>query len=194
VLAVALAAMLVTPAAWAGSTLAGYGGDRIGPVAGPTQTFASGLGARGFRGGGFPGGGFPGGGFRGGGRLGGGRLGGGGFAAGGGAGFRGGGPGDELVAFLKSQQGDATYAVAVSGSNAAGPYIMAGLSVLPLGGFTGEVPFPTVDQFREMVARGEVRYVLAGGRGPGGRSEVMTWVTANCTTTRSGALYDCAAG
>ena len=41
------------------------------------------------------------------------------------------------------------------------------LSVMALGGFSGNDPTITVDQFADYVAAGEVRYVLANGAGPG---------------------------
>lgn len=108
-----------------------------------------------------------------------------------------------MLAYLKAHQGSAKYAVAVADAQTAGPYIMAGLSVLPMGGFSGQVPFPTVAQFQSLVASGQVRYVLSGGRGgrggPGGTrqngSTVSSWVTQNCTSVSAvSGLYDCAAG
>ena len=42
------------------------------------------------------------------------------------------------------------------------------LSVMALGGFLGTDPTITVAQFAELVAKGEVRYVLTSGGGPGG--------------------------
>jgi hypothetical protein len=112
-----------------------------------------------------------------------------------------------VVDYLKAHQGGAKYAVAITDANSAGPYIMAGLSVLPIGGFSGQVPFPTLAQFQSLLASGQLRYVLAGGRGggpgpgggpgggAGGGSSVSGYVTQNCTSvaTVSG-LYDCAAG
>lgn len=209
----ALGAMLLTPGAWAASTIAGYGGNAIGPSAGPTSTFPSGTMGGGGRlfgpgaggafaggsaardGGAVPGGGgVPGGdGVPGGGQARGGSGGGGAFGQ---------GVDQTLVAFLKSHQGSATYAVAISGANTAGPYTVAGLSVLPMGGFTGQVPFPSVDQLRQLIADGQLRYVLAngGGGGPGGSgvsSDAMSWVTQNCSTVDYGGsatLYDCGAG
>jgi 4-amino-4-deoxy-L-arabinose transferase-like glycosyltransferase len=224
--AVAVLAMLATPAAWAVSTLVPpYGGNKIGPAAGPTSTLAGNMG---FGGGGFggtggqrafggAGGGFPGGGSQGGGgpqgggfpNFGGAQTGGGlpqgGGARGVGRGF-GGGSGDgvdqTLVNYLKTHQGGAKYAVAVPDSNSAGPYIMAGLDVLPIGGFSGQVPFPTLAQFKSLIASGQLRYVLSvgfgGGRGgPGGAggSDITSYVTSNCTAVSGySGLYDCSAG
>jgi 4-amino-4-deoxy-L-arabinose transferase-like glycosyltransferase len=201
--AVAVLAMLATPAAWAVSTLVPpYGGNKIGPAAGPTSTLAGGMGIGGGarrgnapggiggapRGGGFPGG--PGG-----------AAPNGGFQARGG-GF-GGGVDASVVDYLKAHQGGAKYAVAITDANSAGPYIMAGLGVLPIGGFSGQVPFPTLSQFQSLVAGGQVRYVLSSGRGGGpgggaggrGDSTVADYVSQNCTAVGEvSGLYDCAAG
>jgi 4-amino-4-deoxy-L-arabinose transferase-like glycosyltransferase len=216
--AVAVLAMLATPAAWAVSTLVPpYGGNKIGPAAGPTSTLAGNMGFGGGPGGGgfgaggggrqafggVPGGAFPGGLQGGGGLPGGGRAGGG--LQGGGRGF--GGPGaagvdQTMVDYLKTHQGGAKYAVAVPDSNSAGPYIMAGLSVLPIGGFSGQVPFPTLSQFQSLIASGQLRYVLSaafGGRGGGpggaGGTDITSYVSSNCTAVSGySGLYDCAAG
>jgi hypothetical protein len=119
-----------------------------------------------------------------------------------GGGF-GGGVDASVVAYLQAHQGSARYAVAVADAQTAGPYIMAGLSVLPMGGFSGQVPFPTLAQFQSLVAAGQVRYVLSGGRGgrggPAGTGQggsgVSAWVTQNCTSVSAvSGLYDCAAG
>ena len=65
----------------------------------------------------------------------------------------------------------------------------------------GQVPFPTSDQLATLVADGQLRYVLLGGRGggPGGKknSNITAWVKNTCTVVsdaRSGVsdLYDCA--
>jgi hypothetical protein len=72
--------------------------------------------------------------------------------------------------------------------------------VLPIGGFDGQDPTPTLDEFKAMIKNGELRYVQVGGGmgGPGnneGSSEISTWVTANCTLDAnapvSGSLYLC---
>ena len=94
-----------------------------------------------------------------------------------------------------------TYLLAVQGSSQAGQYILAGASVLPMGGFSGQVPFPTNDQLATLVADGQLRYVLLGGRGggPGGEknSNITAWVKNTCTvvsdaTSGVSDLYDCA--
>jgi hypothetical protein len=208
--AVAVLAMVATPAAWAVSTLVPpYGGNKIGPAAGPTSTLAGGMGLGGGPGGAaraggraFPGGGFPNFGAQqngGGPPIGGGLPNGGGAPNGGGLPNGGGRVDSSVVDYLQAHQGSAKYAVAITDANSAGPYIMAGLSVLPIGGFSGQVPFPTLSQFQSLVASGQLRYVLVGGRGggPGGRgdSSISSYATQNCTAVSAvSGLYDCAAG
>ena len=89
----------------------------------------------------------------------------------------------------------------MQGSNQAGQYILAGASVLPMGGFSGRVPFPTTGQLAKLIADGQLRYVLLGerGGGPGGEgsTDTITWVKKTCTVVSDSTLsvsdmYDCA--
>lgn len=66
-----------------------------------------------------------------------------------------------MVAYLKQHQGGARYLFAVTSWTAASPYILAdGVPVLPMGGFTGQVPFPTLSDFQHLVSSGQLHYVL----------------------------------
>jgi 4-amino-4-deoxy-L-arabinose transferase-like glycosyltransferase len=113
-----------------------------------------------------------------------------------GAGGFGGGFGEQttntaLISYLKAHRGNAKYLLAVFGAQAAAPLINAtGENVLPIGGFDGSDPAPTLAQFIKMVQSGEVNYVLSGGnRGMGGMngsatgttvsSQIQSWVTAH---------------
>jgi hypothetical protein len=120
------------------------------------------------------------------------------------------GPADAaLVSYLEENRGDSAYLVAVNGSMQAAPLILAtgGDPVMAMGGFNGSDPAPTAAQLQSLVANGDLRFVLLGGRGgPGvGSGDARTqWVQANCSpvdpaayggqTTISGGqqLYDCA--
>jgi 4-amino-4-deoxy-L-arabinose transferase-like glycosyltransferase len=72
----------------------------------------------------------------------------------------------QLVALL---QGAGTrWAAATTGSmNQAGLQLASGVPVMPMGGFMGSDPAPTLAQFQEYVTTGQVRYLIEGG-GPGG--------------------------
>jgi hypothetical protein len=72
----------------------------------------------------------------------------------------------QLVALL---QGAGTrWAAATTGAmNQAGLQLASGVPVMPIGGFIGSDPAPTLAQFQQDVAAGQVRYFVVGG-GPGG--------------------------
>ena len=78
---------------------------------------------------------------------------------------------------------------------------------MPIGGFNGSDNSPTLAQFKQYVADGEIHYFITSGNGGGGRgggpqagggssSEISTWVAANFTaTTVDGVtLYDLSGG
>ena len=70
---------------------------------------------------------------------------------------------------------------------------------MAIGGFNGSDPSPTLAQFRQYVADGEIHYFIASGAGggPGGGTSAITeWVTANFTATTVGSttLYDLSGG
>ena len=178
-----VAVLLAGPAAYALDTMAtGYsGGD---PAAGPQVASTDGRGgppgARGFAGGGAPSGGLP-----------------------GGAGGPGGGDAvsSALTDYLVANRGSATWIVAVTSANQAGSIELAtGLPVVAMGGFTGSDPAPTLPQLQSMVASGQLRFVIIGGRGggPGGGNSTLSaidaWVQANGTpvSSVSSNLYDLA--
>ncbi|MGW5122475.1 ArnT family glycosyltransferase [Streptomyces sp. NPDC004069] len=105
----------------------------------------------------------------------------------------------ELLRYTTAHQGSATYVFATTRWNGASPYVLAtGAHVLPLGGYSGRVPFPTEAQFRHLVASGKLRYVLLGGGGRGmgalfgnrtgtgngtatGATQITAWVRSACT-------------
>ena len=109
-----------------------------------------------------------------------------------------------LVDYLVANRGSATWIVAATSAQEAGPLELAtGLPVMAMGGFTGSDPAPTLDQLKADVASGQLRYVLVdSGNGGGGgpvatSSERTAWVTSACTLvdyggSGTGTLYDCA--
>ena len=96
----------------------------------------------------------------------------------------------------------AEYLMATQSWSQAAPYILAtGKEVLPIGGFSGSVPSPTLRHFQHLVAAGQVRYFLAGQQGSGlmGRARsgqalaITTWVQHDCTPLATASLYECSA-
>jgi 4-amino-4-deoxy-L-arabinose transferase-like glycosyltransferase len=227
-------AMLVAPAAWAGSVLdATYAGSSFNASAGPV----SGMGGFGGGGGGPAGGNaaaedmfrdFAGrsggagdgtGTYRRFGELGEGRTG----AAGGFGGGAGGMMGattalssseQHIYNYVSAHRGGASYLLAVSSWTEASPYIEAtGQEVMPMGGFSGSVPEPTLGRIKQLVKTGQLKLFLLngsgggfGGRAPGGgrgatASTIESWVQKNCpavpakdyagSSTPAGTLYAC---
>ncbi|HEY6058388.1 MAG TPA: hypothetical protein VIV06_10160, partial [Candidatus Limnocylindrales bacterium] len=213
--AIAIAALLVGPTAYAADTMAtaASGGD---PAAGPVVAGSFGDGGPG---GGTPsatGGGTPSatdGGLRrdgappaGAGNPPSGPMGpGSGASAGGGlAGGMGGGSIDQsVVDYLLANRGTSTWLVAVRGSSeAARIQLSTGMPVMAMGGFNGGDDAPTLEQLRSYVASGQLRFVLVGGVGgpdgqsASGTSSIDSWVTSSCLAVDAasgGNLYDCAA-
>lgn len=108
-------------------------------------------------------------------------------------------PSAELVAALKTGASSYRWAAATIGSNnAAGLQLASDLPVMSIGGFNGTDPTPTLAEFQEMVAAGEVHYFIAGGGmgGPGGGSStssaITAWVESTFTATMIGGMvvYD----
>ena len=182
-LAVATAAMMLGPAAYAAETVTRSSSGAI-PSAGPAAATADGMRTS-F--GGPPNGGpvtggqppnFPTG------------------IADGGRGFN--APlGADAIAYLEQHQGGANWLVAVQSANeAASIELSTGKSVLAMGGFSGSDPAMTVDKLAQLVSSGRLRYVLLSGGGPGGGSSsaVQQWIVAHSTvvTVGSTTLYDLA--
>jgi 4-amino-4-deoxy-L-arabinose transferase-like glycosyltransferase len=219
---VALAAGLAGPAAYAVQTASQPHTGSI-PTAGPAVAggFGGGPGGRGFpgrgrvNGGGFPGVGFPGGGFPGfpgGTAQPGGTSPGAGFPGGTspGGGTRRGGMGglldaatvsSEMKALLEENAGSYTWVAAAVGSQTASSYQLAtGKPVMAIGGFNGSDPSPTLAQFQQYVAEGQIHYFIGGGGFGGGRSmggsgdssQIAEWVAQNFTARIVGntTVYD----
>ena len=112
-----------------------------------------------------------------------------------------------LLDYLESNQGDAKYLVAVQSTTESVPLILAtGEPVVTIGGYKSRDPYPTVDELQQMVASGELRYVLltstSSAKSAGTTSEVARttlqavteWVAANGTAVDSAAYGGSASG
>ncbi|MEV6909943.1 glycosyltransferase family 39 protein [Amycolatopsis sp. NPDC051071] len=82
------------------------------------------------------------------------------------------------------------WAAATSSSQSAASLELAsGKPVIGIGGWSGQDPAPTLAEFQQYVANGDIAYYVEGGRGggPGGGSnEISEWVAANFTATTVG--------
>ncbi|UZF56711.1 glycosyltransferase family 39 protein [Gordonia polyisoprenivorans] len=102
-----------------------------------------------------------------------------------------GGPGVDVSsnsALVKLLQSTTTkWAAATNGSqSAAGIELSTGKAVMAIGGWSND-PAPTLDEFKKMVSEGKIAYYIGGsGGGPGGNSEISTWVSQNFTAMTVG--------
>ena len=107
----------------------------------------------------------------------------------------------ELAQTLNENASDFTWVAAGIGSQtAAGYQLSTGNPVMPVGGFNGSDPSPTLEQFQQYVAQGQIHWFIAGssggpgGMGPGGQvsSDISEWVSENfqATTVDGVTLYD----
>ena len=108
-------------------------------------------------------------------------------------------PSSALLKALKTDSDDYTWAAATVGANnAAGYQLSSGLAVMPIGGFNGSDPSPTLTQFKAWVSAGRIHWFIASGSGggasPGGNtaSQITKWVEAHFTATSVGGvtMYD----
>lgn len=109
----------------------------------------------------------------------------GGAGGAGGAGGPGEGSADAAVAALLKATTTKWSAIVSGASQAASLELATNTNVIALGGWNGGDPYPTLAEFQDMVAKGEIGYFIQGGGmgggGMGGRgnSEVAAWVQAN---------------
>lgn len=115
-------------------------------------------------------------------------------------------PGPALTDMLSDGAAGYRWAAAAVGSNnAAGYQLAAGAPVMAVGGFNGTDPAPTLDEFKTLVAEGNVHYFIQGGPmmggfGGGGRDhggsraavDIEAWVADTYTPVRVDGvvLYD----
>jgi 4-amino-4-deoxy-L-arabinose transferase-like glycosyltransferase len=105
-------------------------------------------------------------------------------------------PGADLVNLLLQDSDQYTWVAACVGANSAAGFQLATEEpVMSIGGFNGTDPWPSLETFQELVARGEIHYFIAGGRGFGisnTAQQISAWVTANfqVTTINGVSVYD----
>ncbi|HEX2074576.1 MAG TPA: glycosyltransferase family 39 protein [Geodermatophilus sp.] len=110
--------------------------------------------------------------------------------------------GAELVDALSEDASSYTWAAATVGANnAAGYQLATGLPVMPIGGFNGTDPSPTLAEFQRYVAEGKIHWFIGdGGEMPGGMPAdgsaraggIASWVAATfeSRTIDGVTLYD----
>ena len=87
----------------------------------------------------------------------------------------------ELLSYLEANTQSMKYLVAVPSSQQGSQLVIAtGRPVLFMGGFSGGDEVVTVDDLKEMVVNGELRYVLYGGD-RGNNAEISSWLQTSCS-------------
>ena len=108
-----------------------------------------------------------------------------------------------ITELLQADADSYTWVAAAVGSNTAAGYQLATEDpVMAIGGFNGSDPSPTLAEFEQYVADGEIHYFIGGsgfGQSMGGSnssSEIASWVADNFTaTTVDGVtVYDLSTG
>jgi 4-amino-4-deoxy-L-arabinose transferase-like glycosyltransferase len=113
----------------------------------------------------------------------------------------------QVLAYALAHRDGARYVFATDSWTSASPYVIStGDPVLPMGGFSGITPAPTLGAVRHLVATGQLRYVLVSGNGfsifgllghssfppqVSATTAIDTWVQHSCTPVLNGMLYSC---
>ncbi|OLT50140.1 glycosyl transferase [Gordonia sp. CNJ-863] len=119
--------------------------------------------------------------------------------------LRGSTPTAAVVEKLNADADQYTWVAAAVGSMSASGYqLESGHSVMPIGGFNGSDPSPTLAEFQKLVAEKKIHWFLGGGGGPGmggdpmgvdserPASSISAWVQENFTavTVDGVTMYD----
>ncbi|WP_067702431.1 ArnT family glycosyltransferase [Nocardia jejuensis] len=102
-------------------------------------------------------------------------------------------PSDRVTGLLLSEGNEYTWVAAtVSSNSAAGFQLATQLPVMPVGGFNGSDPSPTLAQFQQYVADGDIHYFIAGSQGGdrggegrnsnGAGAQITAWVKEHYTS------------
>ncbi len=108
-----------------------------------------------------------------------------------------------VLGYLNAHRHGEKYLLATQAAYTAEPLLRAEAQpMLVMGGFTGRTPFPSAQQFGDLVATHQLRYAMLTTQRP--TTPATTWVKAHCTripptaygraTNGSFALYDCRPG
>ena len=86
----------------------------------------------------------------------------------------------EMLDYLQANTQDVKYLMAVPSSQQGAQYVIdTGRPVLYMGGFSGGDPVVSAEDLTQLVADGDLRYVLYGGD-RGNTQEISTWLANSC--------------
>jgi 4-amino-4-deoxy-L-arabinose transferase-like glycosyltransferase len=100
----------------------------------------------------------------------------------------------ELIRLLQRDTDDWTWTAATVGRRAADLQLAADAPVMPIGGYFGRDPAPTLDRFREAVGAHRVHWYVPGLVGRGVAVRIDRWVRSHARAVRVGSttVYDLA--
>jgi 4-amino-4-deoxy-L-arabinose transferase-like glycosyltransferase len=89
---------------------------------------------------------------------------------------------DSLLDYLQANTVGMKYLVAVESSQAGASYVIeTGRPVLYMGGFSGGDDVVSADDLAQLVANGELRFVLFGMGGRNNKQDVVQWLQSACS-------------
>jgi len=89
---------------------------------------------------------------------------------------------DALLSYLEANTVGMKYLVAVESSQVGAKYVIAtGRPVLYMGGFSGGDDVVSADDLAQLVANGELRFVLFGMGGRNNKQDVAAWLQSSCS-------------
>jgi 4-amino-4-deoxy-L-arabinose transferase-like glycosyltransferase len=96
------------------------------------------------------------------------------------------------LSLIRDDTDDWTWAAAVVGNRAGGLQLAVGAPVLPVGGFAGSDPAPTLAAFEDDVSDHRVHWYVTGAHGSGPAAQINAWVRQHAHAVRVGGttLYD----
>jgi hypothetical protein len=111
------------------------------------------------------------------------------------AGLPGPGADPRVLAALRHDSDDWTWSAAVIGVRAAELQLDSGTAVMPIGGFAGRDPAPTLRAFESDVAAHRVHWYVPGVATQGPAGQIDTWARRHGRAVRVGGLvlYDLSA-
>jgi hypothetical protein len=98
----------------------------------------------------------------------------------------------EALALLRADAAAFTWTAAIVGHNADDLQLAVGTPVMPVGGFGGDDPSPTLAAFQADVAAGRIHWFVRGITGSHTAASIDAWVRSHAPVVHAGrtTLYD----
>ncbi|EUJ23838.1 dolichyl-phosphate-mannose-protein mannosyltransferase family protein [Listeria grandensis FSL F6-0971] len=98
---------------------------------------------------------------------------------------------EKLLAYVEKNSNGTEFLFGTTDASTAAPYIIkTGKSVMALGGFNGTDPILTVDELKQMIKDGKIKYFYLPSNNKGSSSDVVKWVEENGTKVNNSEWSD----